>query len=90
MSQFILKDNELLELKHYKAIEFDDKYFEPTFIFQRVGNDMFSNLILNKKSEWLYFDTYFTNSYSKFIDENSLINFIKKKDYLPMYAGKIE
>ncbi len=91
LTQYILKDDEQLEVKHYKAIEFDDKYFEPTFIYERLGDDLFANIILNNsKGEWLYFDTYFTSIYTKFKDENNLINFIKKKEYLPMYAGKIE
>jgi len=91
LSEYILKKDEQIDLKHYKPVEIGENYFEPTFIYERLGKDLFSDLILNnKKNEWLYFDTYFNDSFIKFLDENRLINFIKKKDYLPMYAGKVE
>lgn len=91
LTQYLLKKDELLEIAQYKSIEINNDYFEPTFIYTMVDKEIFENLILNNsKNEWLYFDTYFNKSYKKFINEEELVNFIKKKDYLPMYAGKPE
>jgi len=91
LTQYVLKQKELLEVKKYKSIEIDGDYFEPTFIYEKINKDIFANLILNNtKNEWLYFNTYFSDSYDKFKNESELINFIKKKNYLPMYAGKPE
>jgi len=91
ITQYILKKNEVLEVAQYNTIEINEEYFEPTFIYEMTNKEIFINMILNNtKNEWLYYDSYFNEKYNKFINQEELINFIKKKDFLPMYAGKAE
>ncbi len=91
ITQYILKQNEVLELSYHKSVEVGDNYFTPTFIYKKVSKDVYSDLILNDdKNNWYYFNTYFGDDYNTFVNETDMINFIKKKDYLPMYAGKPE
>lgn len=91
ITQYLLKDNENLEVLRHNKIDIDGNYFEPTFRYKIFKNGTYTNMILNNsKNEWLYFDSYFTDYYYKFINESELINFIKKKDYFPINSGKPE
>ncbi len=91
LTTYVLKKDEILDVKQYRAIELDDHYFEPTFIYKKLDKDLYNNLILNtNKDEWYYYNTYFGAPFEKFINQDELILFIKKKDYLPMYAGNPE
>lgn len=86
-----LKENEQLEVKEYEKVEIDGDYFEPAFIYENIKDDIFSNIILNNtKNQWYYYNSYFGNSYEVLLNQTELIDFIKKKEYLPMYAGKPE
>lgn len=86
-----LKENEQLEVKEFEKVEIDGDYFEPSFIYTNLGGDIFSNIILNNnKSQWYYYNSFFGKNYEVFLNQTELIDFIKKKNYLPMYAGKPE
>jgi prepilin-type N-terminal cleavage/methylation domain-containing protein len=91
VTTYMLKHNEVLEVKVYRNIELDDKYFEPTFIYSKFEKEIYSHLILNTiNNKWLYFNSYFGKDVEEFLNETQMIDYIKKKSYMPMYAGKIE
>jgi len=86
-----LQKDENLEVKTYKNIEIDDKYFEPKMIYKNLGENIYSNIILNlKDGSWRYYNSFFGEDYVSFDEETQLIDYIKKTEYLPMSAGKPE
>ena len=91
LTVYQLKQDERIEIKVYKEIEIDDNTFEPTFIYSKTSKEIYDDLIINNENnQWYYFNTYFGNDFEKFINQSDLVSFIKKTQYLPMYAGDPE
>jgi len=88
---FLLKKDEILEPTEYKHIALSDKiYFRPSLIFKKLNKTVFETLIYyNAGNQWVYVSPYF-NDTKKFINKEELISYIKKRSYLPMYAGIAE
>lgn len=85
---FLLKQEEVLEPITYKNITLnDDLYFTPTLIFKKLAHEQFQTLLYyTQDAKWVYISPYF-NDTKEFINKEELISYIKKRDYLPMYAG---
>ena len=88
---FLLKKDEILEPTEYKNIELSDTiYFQPSIIFKKLTKTKFETLIYyNSDNKWVYISPYF-NDTKEFINKEEIISYIKKKTYLPMYAGLAE
>jgi len=88
---FLLKKDEILEPIEYKNIALSDKiYFRPSLIFKKLSKTEFETLIYyNSDSKWVYVSPYF-NDTKEFINKENIISYIKKRSYLPMYAGIAE
>ena len=91
ISVFLLKDDELLERARYKNIELSDKiYFQPSLIFKKLNKINFETLIYHTEDDkWVYVSPYFDDT-KEFINEEEIISYIKKREYLPMYSGFAE
>ena len=86
---FLLKQDEVLEPVEYKNIELsDDVYFRPTLIFKKLTHEQFETLIYYNTDDekWVYISPYF-DDVKEFINKEAIISYIKKRSYLPMYAG---
>jgi len=91
LTEYQLKQNERLEIKTYRAVDIDGNYFEPTFIYNKTSKEIYDDLIINNSNnQWYYFNTYFGDDFEKFINQSDLVSYIKKTQYLPMYAGDPE
>ena len=88
---YALKKDEILEPVEYKNIELGDKlYFRPSLIFKKLSKTEFQTLIYyNSDNKWVYISPYF-NDTKAFINKEELVSYIKKRSYLPMYAGVAE
>ena len=85
---YTLKEKEYLEPIYYNDIELDGNRFEPSLIFKRIGKELFTNLIILKENDdWIYISPYFDDEMNTFINQEEIITYIKKRDYLPVYAG---
>jgi prepilin-type N-terminal cleavage/methylation domain-containing protein len=84
---YTLEKDEHLKPEDYVYREMDNIRYMPTFIYERVDDNLFKPLILfSSDNKWIYFDTYFGNM-NEFLNQEELVAYIKKKEYLPMYAG---
>ena len=85
---FLLKQDEVLEPMQYNYITLNkDLYFRPTLIFKKLTQDQFETLIYyTDDGKWVYISPYF-NDTKEFINKVDIISYIKKRAYLPMYAG---
>lgn len=85
---FLLKRDEILEPTRYRNITLTDAlYFQPTLIYKQLSSTQFETLIYyTEDSKWVYISPYFDDA-KEFINQEDLISYIKKRDYLPMYAG---
>ncbi|WP_373035042.1 prepilin-type N-terminal cleavage/methylation domain-containing protein [Sulfurimonas sp.] len=88
---FLLKQDEVLESVEYNNIELnEDIYFRPTLIFKKLTHEQFETLIYyTDDGKWVYISPYFDDA-KEFINKEDIISYIKKRDYLPMYAGLAE
>ena len=91
VSVYLLKQDEQLEPARYKSIELTDKiYFRPNLIFKKLNEREFETLIYyTKNQKWVYVSPYF-NDTKEFENQEDIISYIKKREYLPMYAGLAE
>ncbi len=90
VTQYILKENEELEVADYKPVQIGDWYTTPSFIMTQYTKNIFSNIVLLQNSKWIYFNSHFGNPYEIFDTQQELIDFAKKKEFIPAYAGDIE
>jgi len=88
---FLLKQDEVLEPIEYKNIELSDAiYFRPILIFKKLTHEQFETLIYYTDDEkWVYISPYFDDA-KEFLNKEDIVSYIKKRDYLPMYAGLAE
>lgn len=90
VTEYKLMDKEQLDVANHIRLELEGETFEPTFIFFKKG-EIYSNIILNTDdNRWIYYNSYFSNESESFINQSDLIDFIKKRDYIPSVAGKVE
>jgi len=89
VTQYKLMDKEQLDVMDHIRVELEDENFEPTFIFYKKG-EIYSNIILNRDNQWIYYNSYFLDESELFINQGDLIDYIKKRLYNPSIVGKIE
>ncbi|NOQ31178.1 MAG: prepilin-type N-terminal cleavage/methylation domain-containing protein [Helicobacteraceae bacterium] len=84
---YYLKASEEIFRSELPFVDIDNEEFKPSFIVNRYENGVFSPTILkNEKEQWFYITSYFEN-YKEFDSQVELIEFIQKKEYLPMNVG---
>jgi prepilin-type N-terminal cleavage/methylation domain-containing protein len=92
LTQYTLAADETLHLAYYNAIELEDSiYFTPSLLYKKNAHGVGSVLIYydEAKMHWAYMSPY-TNKYAIFKNQENLLRFITKKEYLPRNGGLAE
>ncbi|MBL0707964.1 MAG: prepilin-type N-terminal cleavage/methylation domain-containing protein [Sulfurimonas sp.] len=88
---FFLQKDETLEPILYKNIEIGSSiYIKPDLIFKRLSKREFEVLVYyTSDDKWVYVSPYFDDT-KEFINQEDIVSYIKKREYLPMYSGLAE
>jgi len=92
ITQYTLTTDEILEVSTFNPIELDDNiYFTPTLVYKKNIYNMPSLLIYydEKQMLWVYISPYLGTA-KEFKNQEELIRYITKKDYLPKNKGLAE